>query len=84
MQQRIQVGGLAVAESLHRFIVEEALPGSGVDADAFWQGADALIHDLAPRNRELLARRDELQSQYRRLPHRAPRRARTPRPTRRS
>lgn len=62
MQQRIQVGGLAVAESLHRFIVEEALPGSGVDAEAFWQGADALIHDLAPRNRELIARRDELQS----------------------
>ena len=61
MQQRIQVGGLAVAENLHRFIVEEALPGSGVDADAFWQGADAVIHDLAPRNRELLARRDELQ-----------------------
>ena len=61
MHQRIQVGGLAVAESLHRFIVEEALPGSGVDADAFWQGADAVIHDLAPRNRELLERRDELQ-----------------------
>ncbi len=61
MQQRIQVGALAVSESLHRFIVEEALPGSGVDADAFWAGADALIHDLAPRNRELLARREELQ-----------------------
>ena len=59
--QRIQVGGLAVSESLHRFIVEEALPGSGVDADAFWQGADALVHDLAPHNRELLARRVELQ-----------------------
>jgi malate synthase len=61
MDQRIQVGGLGVAASLHRFIVEEALPGSGVDPDAFWAGADALVHDLAPRNRELLARRDELQ-----------------------
>ena len=61
MQNRVQVGGLAVAETLHRFVVEEALPGSGVDADAFWQGADTVIHDLAPRNRELLARREELQ-----------------------
>ena len=62
MDQRVQVGGLAVAESLHRFIVEEALPGSGVDPQAFWDGADAVIHDLAPRNRELLARREELQT----------------------
>ena len=62
MVKRIQVGELSVAESLHRFIVEEALPDSGVDADAFWEGAAELIHDLAPRNRELLRRRDELQS----------------------
>jgi malate synthase len=62
MVERVHVGRLAVAASLHRFIVEEALPGSGVDPDAFWEGADALVHDLAPRNRELLARRDELQT----------------------
>ena len=62
MDQRVQVGGLGVAGSLHRFIAEEALPGSGVDPDAFWAGADAIVHDLAPRNRELLARRDELQA----------------------
>jgi malate synthase len=61
MDQRVQVGGLRVAASLHRFIVEEALPGTGVDPDTFWKGADALFHDLAPRNRELLARREELQ-----------------------
>jgi malate synthase len=62
MDDRVQMGGLSVAASLHRFIVEEALPGSGVEPDAFWAGADALIHELAPRNRELLARRDELQT----------------------
>jgi malate synthase len=59
---RVQLGGLSVAGSLHRFVEEEALPGSGVEPEAFWAGADAIIHDLAPRNRELLARRDELQS----------------------
>jgi malate synthase len=62
MDDRLQIGGLSVAECLHRFVLEEALPGSGVDPDTFWAGADAIIHDLAPRNRELLARRDELQA----------------------
>ena len=62
MVDRVQLGGLSVAGSLHRFVEEEALPGSGVEPEAFWAGADAVIHDLAPRNRELLARRDELQS----------------------
>ncbi|MCW2847504.1 MAG: malate synthase, partial [Marmoricola sp.] len=62
MDQRVQIGGLSVAETLHRFVQEEALPGSGIEAEAFWDGAGAIIHDLAPRNRELLARRDELQS----------------------
>ena len=62
MDQRVQVGGLSVAASLHRFVEEEALPGSGVEPQAFWEGVDAIVHDLAPRNRELLARRDELQT----------------------
>ena len=62
MDKRIQVGELSVAESLHRFIVEEALPDSGVNANAFWEGAAELIHDLAPRNLELLQRREDLQS----------------------
>lgn len=61
MPERVTVGGLQAAHELHRF-VEEALPGSGVDADAFWSGVEAILDDLAPRNRELLARRDELQS----------------------
>src|SRR4051812_8005520 len=62
MGDRVQVGGLGVAESLHRFVTEEALPGSGVEPDVFWAGLDAIVHDLAPRNRELIARREELQA----------------------
>jgi malate synthase len=62
MTDRVQTGGLSVAASLHRFVEEEALPGSGLDPQTFWDGAAAIVHDLAPRNRELLARRDELQS----------------------
>src|SRR4051795_10818145 len=62
MGDRVQIGGLGVAESLHRFVTQEALPGSGVDPDAFWAGLDSIVHDLAPRNRELIARREELQA----------------------
>ena len=61
--ERIQVGGLQVATELHRFIENEALPGTGVTPEQFWSGLDAILHDLAPRNRALLAKRDELQAQ---------------------
>ncbi|MDT8879012.1 malate synthase G [Halomonas saccharevitans] len=61
MTQRIARHRLQVAAELDRFINEQALPGSGVDPEAFWSGVDALFHDLAPQNRELLAERDRLQ-----------------------
>ncbi len=60
---RTQTHGLQVATPLHDFIADEALPGTGVTADGFWAGFAAIVHDLAPRNRALLARRDELQGQ---------------------
>ncbi|SFM66474.1 malate synthase [Ectothiorhodospira mobilis] len=62
MTEYVMAGRLKVAAELHAFIENEALPGTGIASEAFWAGLDALIHDLAPRNRELLARREELQS----------------------
>jgi len=61
MSDRVTVGGLQVAPVLHAFVRDEALPGSGIDEDYFWSGFEAILTDLAPRNRELLARREELQ-----------------------
>ncbi|MDR5866409.1 malate synthase G [Halomonas koreensis] len=63
MTQRITRHRLQVAAELDRFINEQALPGSGVDPEAFWAGVDALFHDLTPKNRELLAERDALQAE---------------------
>jgi malate synthase len=60
---RVSVGNLKVAKVLHDFIVQEAIPGTGVEPASFWQGLDRIVHDFAPRNRVLLARRDELQAQ---------------------
>ncbi|PZW63784.1 malate synthase [Pseudomonas sp. URMO17WK12:I1] len=63
MTERVRVGGLQVAKVLFDFINNEAIPGSGVTADAFWTGADAVFRDLAPKNRALLDKRDQLQAQ---------------------
>ncbi len=61
MTDRTPLGRLQVATELQRFIDEEVLPGTGLDTAAFWSGVDQLVHELAPRNRELLAERDRLQ-----------------------
>ncbi|MCI1009692.1 malate synthase G [Pseudomonas oryzihabitans] len=61
MTDRTTLGRLQVATELQRFIDAEVLPGTGLDTAAFWSGVDQLVHDLAPRNRELLAERDRLQ-----------------------
>ncbi len=62
MTERIDKFGLAVDRVLHDMLENEALPGSGVASDTFWKGLSELLHELAPKNRALLARRDELQA----------------------
>ncbi|WP_438283948.1 malate synthase G [Pseudomonas alabamensis] len=63
MSERVTCHRLGVASPLKRFIDTEVLPGTGLDSAAFWLGLDALVHDLAPRNRALLAERDRLQAE---------------------
>ena len=62
MSDRITVGGIRVDKVLYDFVNSQAIPGTGVDPDAFWAGAAEIFTDLAPRNRELLGVRDELQT----------------------
>jgi len=59
----VACGKLKVAAPLHAFITEEALPGTGIAPDAFWQRLEAIIATFAPQNRALLAKRDALQAQ---------------------
>ncbi|AXI54840.1 malate synthase G [Sulfitobacter sp. JL08] len=63
MVKRNVVHGLQVAQELETFINDHALPGTGIEADAFWSAFSALLHDLGPENSAFLARREELQSQ---------------------
>ena len=46
MQGYITRGRLQVAEQLDNFINEQALPGTGVDRDTFWQGAETLFEKI--------------------------------------
>ena len=63
MTARIPAHSLQVADVLHQFINTQVLPGTGLDAAAFWQGFDALVRDLAPKNAALLAERERLQKE---------------------
>ncbi|MFQ3254067.1 MAG: malate synthase, partial [Loktanella salsilacus] len=62
MTGRINKAGLQVAPVLVDFIETQALPGTGVDADAFWTGFADLVNTMGPRGRDLLAQREELQA----------------------
>lgn len=61
MANRVELHGLGVAEELRDFAVREALPGTGVDADRFWKALAEIIAELAPKNRDLLKKRDAFQ-----------------------
>ncbi|MBB3952315.1 malate synthase G [Aureimonas jatrophae] len=62
MTQYSEIHSLRVAAELRRFAEDEALPGTGIEADRFWRSLSELLQDLGPRNRELLATRDTLQA----------------------
>ncbi|MBZ0127680.1 MAG: malate synthase G [Rhodobacteraceae bacterium] len=62
MVERVARNGLNVAVELADFIEGQALPSSGITADAFWQGLSDLVHDLTPANRDLLQKRAEFQA----------------------
>ena len=61
MTNYVSRGGLSIAAELSQFVNDELLAGTGITPDQFWDGFDSAVHALAPRNRELLAIRDDMQ-----------------------
>lgn len=62
MTERVQVANLQVAKELYDFVNDKAIPGTGLEPQAFWDGFSAVANELAPRNRALLEKRDEIQA----------------------
>jgi malate synthase len=59
----VERGRLKVDAQLEKFMREEALPGTGIEPAAFWQGMEATLAMFMPRNSALLAKRDHLQAE---------------------
>jgi malate synthase len=62
MRDPVSVDELNVDRGLYDFVNSEAIPDTGIQAQAFWQGFASLVRTLAPRNAALLRKRDELQA----------------------
>ncbi len=61
MSRHLSRADLAVAEPIAQF-AEESLERHGLDPESFWTGVSAIVHELGPRNAELLAERETLQA----------------------
>jgi malate synthase len=59
----VESAGLRIAKPLYDFVNGEALAGTSIHGDAFWNGFAGLLADLAPRCRTLLEKRDHIQLQ---------------------
>ena len=63
MQNRILINDLHVDELLADFVANEAISGLDITAEQFWQACSNILSKHAQTNKELLAKRDELQKQ---------------------
>jgi malate synthase len=62
MTDRVQQGSLQIDPVLHDLLENDIAPGTGIEPARFWQALEAIVTDLGPRNRELLAVRDDMQA----------------------
>ena len=63
MSERVQKGSLAIDTQLYDFIANEVTPVVGIDNEKYWQDFEKIVKAFQPRNKALLAKRDEIQAQ---------------------
>lgn len=63
MNKRVIKHGYKVAESLYNLVEHEVLPGTGIDAEDFWQSMANIFDEFTPKNQKLLAVREQFQAQ---------------------
>jgi malate synthase len=62
MTDKISKGHLEIEKVLYDLVVNEIVPGTGIEADKFWQGLEDVLQEMMPRNQSLLAIRDDFQN----------------------
>ena len=60
-EKYIKIKNLSISEKLLNFVNKELLPGTKIKKENFWNGFDKYVHELAPKNKELLEKREKLQ-----------------------
>ena len=54
---------LKISTDLKDFLENEVLPGLDINADTFWKSFELIVKEFAPRNKDLLDKRENIQSQ---------------------
>ena len=60
-EKYIKIENLSVSEILLNFVNNELLPGTNIDSNKFWNSFEKEVHELVPKNKELLKTRDQMQ-----------------------
>ncbi len=62
MQKKyVKIGKLKVSEDISNFVSEELLKDTNVSKEKFWLGLEKTLNELAPKNKELIKFREDLQ-----------------------
>ena len=62
MQKKyVKIGKLKVSEDISNFVSEELLKDTSVSKEKFWLGLEKTLNELAPKNKELIKFREDLQ-----------------------
>ena len=57
----INKNGLKISSTLFDFINREVIPGTNIDSDSFWNKFSRVVHELAPVNKDLIQKREDIQ-----------------------
>ena len=60
-EQYTKIHNLSVSNKLLNFVNEELLKDTNISSEKFWEGFDRVVHELAPKNKDLLKIREDLQ-----------------------
>ena len=60
-EKYIKIKRLSISDKLLNFVNNELLPGTEINKKNFWDRFDKYVHELTPKNKELLEIREKLQ-----------------------